>query len=158
MADYDLDITYHPGKANHVADALSRRRSDVASIKDVQELTTTLATLSLCAVTVEENNVGLEAINQADLLWRVREAQKIYAKLKKVLEAGVIGYHITDNGTVLYRNRVCVPADKGLRDEILQHAHQSRFSIHPGSCKMYQDLKRYYHWSGMKKDVANYVA
>lgn len=158
MADYDLEITYHPGKANHVADALSRRRSDVASIKDMQELTSTLATLSLCAVTVEEDNAGLEAIDRADLLWRVREAQKTDVELQKVLEAGVIGYRVTDNGTVLYRNRVCVPVDKGLRDKILLHAHQSRFSIHPGSNKMYQDLKRYYHWSGMKKEVANYVA
>lgn len=74
MADYDLDITYHLGKVNHVAYALSRRRSDVGSIKDVQELTSTLVTLSLCAVTVEEDNAGLEVIDQADLLWRVREA------------------------------------------------------------------------------------
>ena len=52
LADYNLEIAYHPGKANHVADALSRRRSDVSGTKEVQELTGTLASLRLCAVTV----------------------------------------------------------------------------------------------------------
>ena len=45
-----------------------------------------------------------------------------------------------------------------LRKEILQQAHHSRFSIHPGNTKMYRDLKRYYDWPGMKKDVATFVS
>lgn len=54
--------------------------------------------------------------------------------------------------------RVCVPKDEELRREILSEAHASMFSIHPGATKMYRDLKRYYQWVGMKRDVANWVA
>lgn len=75
----------------------------MASIKDVQDLKTTLTTLSFCAVTVEGDNAGLEAIDQAYLLWRVREAQKNDVELKKVLETGVIGYRTIDNRTALYQ-------------------------------------------------------
>jgi len=45
-----------------------------------------------------------------------------------------------------------------LKQEILKEAHKSRYTIHPGVAKMYHDLKRQYWWSGMKKDVANYVS
>ena len=58
----------------------------------------------------------------------------------------------------MVNGRVCVPNDRALKEEILREAHQSKFSIHPGSNKMYRDLKRYYHWVGMKKDVARWVA
>ena len=51
-----------------------------------------------------------------------------------------------------------MPNDRALKEEILREAHQSKFSIHPGSNKMYRDLKRYYHWVGMKKGVARWVA
>jgi len=47
-----------------------------------------------------------------------------------------------------------VPNDRALKEKILKEAHQSKFSIHRGSNKMYRDLKRYYHWVGMKKEVA----
>uniref|UniRef100_A0A0D2ZUX8 Integrase zinc-binding domain-containing protein n=2 Tax=Brassica TaxID=3705 RepID=A0A0D2ZUX8_BRAOL len=57
----------------------------------------------------------------------------------------------------MYRNRVCVPNDELLKKEILQQAHHSCFSIHPGNTKMYRDLKRYYHWPGMKRDVASFI-
>src|SRR5690606_34304397 len=67
-------------------------------------------------------------------------------------------YQTSNNGTILLNGRVCVPKDQGLRDEILKEAHQSKFSIHPGNNKMYRDLKRYYHWVGMKRDVAKWVA
>ena len=51
-----------------------------------------------------------------------------------------------------------VPNDSDLRDAVLYEAHRSKFSIHPGSTKMYMDLKRQYWWRGMKRDVTNFVA
>jgi hypothetical protein len=45
-----------------------------------------------------------------------------------------------------------------LRRQILDEAHKSRFSFHPGEVKMYRELKRKYWWAGMKKDVINYVS
>lgn len=47
--------------------------------------------------------------------------------------------------------------NKDLKDEILRQAHNSQFSIHPGSTKMYQNLKRYYQREGMKRDVATWT-
>src|SRR5438128_4566274 len=55
-------------------------------------------------------------------------------------------------------SRVCVPDVKALRETILREAHESGYSIHPGSTKMYQDRKEYYWWYGMKRDIAEYVA
>jgi hypothetical protein len=51
-----------------------------------------------------------------------------------------------------------VPDVDHLRAKILQEAHDSAHSIHPGSTKMYQDLKERYWWYGMKRDVATHVA
>ena len=56
-----------------------------------------------------------------------------------------------------YRDRVCVPNDDELKKSILQEAHSGSFSMHPGSTKMYQDLKTSYWWSGMKRDVSEFV-
>jgi len=68
LADYDLVIDYHPGKANLVADALSRRKSDISGAKKTQELATALTKLHLCATTVNEEGAELEVVEQADLL------------------------------------------------------------------------------------------
>ena len=48
--------------------------------------------------------------------------------------------------------------DMGIRKEILDEAHTTPYSIHPGATKMYQDLKSLYWWSGMKRDVVEYVS
>ena len=112
LADYNLEIAYHPGKANHVADALSRRRSDVSGTKEVHELTGTLASLRLCAITVEGESVGAEALERADLLWRIRKSQDGDEALRKQIEMESIGYHAASSGMFMYRNRVCVPNDE----------------------------------------------
>jgi hypothetical protein len=52
----------------------------------------------------------------------------------------------------------CVPEIDSLRETILREAHDSAYSIHPGSTKMYQDLKQKYWWYGLKKDVVSHVA
>jgi hypothetical protein len=63
-----------------------------------------------------------------------------------------------EQGTVWFKNRLCVPKTRDLREIILREAHDSAYSIHPGSIKMYQDLKQRYWWYGMKRDVAAHVA
>ncbi|GJX82939.1 retrotransposon protein, putative, ty3-gypsy subclass [Tanacetum coccineum] len=53
---------------------------------------------------------------------------------------------------------LCVPDDSSLQEAVLTEAHSSPFSIHPGSTKMYRDLKQNFWWNGMKHDVARFVA
>ena len=50
-----------------------------------------------------------------------------------------------------------VPQLTDLREKILREFHCSRFSVHPGGKKMYQDLRRHYYWSGMKRHVGDFV-
>ena len=57
-----------------------------------------------------------------------------------------------------YQERLCVPNVDGLRDRILEEAHGSRYSIHPGSTKMYHDLMKICWWEGLKRDIAEFVA
>jgi hypothetical protein len=59
---------------------------------------------------------------------------------------------------VWFGKRLVVPVDPKIKKIILDEAHQSKFSIHPGSTKMYQDLKQNFWWSNMKVDIAKYVA
>lgn len=88
------------------------------------------------------------------MLGRISKSQQGDESLKRMIAKEVVGYHTATNGTYLFKNRVCVPNYKDLKDEILRQAHNSEFFIHPGRTKMYQDLKRYYHWENMKWDVA----
>jgi len=155
VADYDLELAYHPGKANVVADALSRKRVGAAPGQSVEALVSEIGALRLCAVAREP--LGLEAVDRADLLTRVRLAQEKDEGLIAAFKAEGSEYQFAANGTILVHGRVCVPKDEELRREILSEAHASMFSIHPEATKMYRDLKRYYQWVGMKRDVANWV-
>ena len=58
---------------------------------------------------------------------------------------------------IYYKDRVCVPNDSELKKAILEEAHSGSFAMRPGSTKMYQDLKVLYWWSGMKRDVLEFV-
>ena len=51
-----------------------------------------------------------------------------------------------------------MPADNELKKELLHEAHNSVFTMHPGGNKMYRDLKQYYWWRGMKRDMTEYVS
>jgi hypothetical protein len=61
-------------------------------------------------------------------------------------------------GTLWLGKWICVPNLKPIKGLILKEAHDSAYSIHPNSTKMYKDLKPQYWWYGMKRDVAEYVA
>ena len=69
-----------------------------------------------------------------------------------------LGFHMDDQGTVWFNKRISVLEVKSIRGSILREAHDSDYSIHPGSTKMYLDLKERYWWYGLKRDVAEHVA
>ena len=149
IKDYDCVIDYHPGKANVVANALSRK-----SAQTLQELN---AHLSLS----DDGAIIVELIAKLDLLNRVLEAQKsdeiFFAIVSQNREGKEIEFSVNEDGLLYYKDRVCVPNDDGYKKSILEDAHSGSFTIHPGSTKMYQDLKTSYWGSGMKIDVSEFV-
>ncbi|GKB36864.1 putative reverse transcriptase domain-containing protein [Tanacetum coccineum] len=109
LSDYDCEIRYHLGKANMVADALSRK----------------------------ERTEGRE-LNNKDLL--------MINKLEP-----------RANGTLCLNNQSWIPCFRELGALIMHESHKLKYSIHPGSDKMYQDLRRLYWWPNMKAEIATYV-
>ena len=62
------------------------------------------------------------------------------------------------NGVLWFESRLVVPKKHDLRKQILDEAHLSKFSIHPGSTKMYQDLRQNFLWTRMKREIAKYIS
>ena len=62
------------------------------------------------------------------------------------------------DGVLHYQGRLCVPDVGELRHHILEEAHNSRYSIHPGATNMYRDLREVYWWNAMKRDIADFVS
>ncbi|KAL5569846.1 hypothetical protein UlMin_026421 [Ulmus minor] len=77
---------------------------------------------------------------------------------EQVLEGKNVEFSVTTDGILHYRGRLCIPDDAELKEQLLSEAHATPYSVHPGATKMYQDLKERFWWSGMKKEVAEYVA
>ena len=92
---------------------------------------------------------------------RVLEAQKKDEKttviVSQIRNGKEIEFTINEDGVLYYKDLVCVPDDNDLRKGILEEAHSGSFAIHPGSTKMYQDLKMSFWWSGIKRDVSKFV-
>ena len=159
IKDYDLDVHYHPGKANVVANALSRKSyaNEVQVAPMSRELCAEIERLNLDFVTN-----AVELVIEPTLEQEIRKGQLKDEKLKEIAENVVIGkapgFRMDDNGTLWFGKRLCVPESKTIRDAILCEAHESAYSIHPGSTKMYLDLKEKYWWYGLKRDMAEYVA
>ncbi|XP_069149523.1 uncharacterized protein [Solanum lycopersicum] len=74
--------------------------------------------------------------------------------LVKMNESFALG----DDDIHRYQNRQCVPNVDDLQTRIIAEAHGSKYSIHPGSTKMYHEFKQIYWWDGMKRDIEEYVA
>ena len=96
------------------------------------------------------------------LVDHIIEAQKHdtgITRIKRNIAKGIAGsFSIDDRGVVFFENRLVVPKNQHLRQLILKEAHESPLTIHPGSTKMYQDLRQRFWWTRMKREIAQFIA
>ncbi|GJU81491.1 reverse transcriptase domain-containing protein [Tanacetum coccineum] len=136
FSDYDCEIRYHPGKANVVVDALSRKEK--VNPKRVRAM-----------------NMTLQSSIKDRILTAQKEVVDKSAGLQKGLDEMI---EQRSDGTLYYLDRIWVPLKGEVRTLIMDEAHKSKYSVHPGADKMYYDLRDRYWWPGMKKDIAEYVS
>ncbi|GKV13390.1 hypothetical protein SLEP1_g24400 [Rubroshorea leprosula] len=133
---------YHPGKANKVADALSRKSFGIASsiLATQKELLEDLVKLDV-ELRVDSTIAYLAALKaQPALIDRIKVAQQKDPFLQRMKE------------------KLCVPRDHALRHEIMGDAHNTSYTVHPGSTKMYRDLRNTFWWRNMKREIDKFVS
>ncbi|GJW59757.1 putative reverse transcriptase domain-containing protein, partial [Tanacetum coccineum] len=151
LSDYDCEIRYHPGKANVVADALSRKER-IKPLR-VRALVMTIGlNLPKQILSAQTEARKPENIKNEDVGGMLIENSKDPKKLRtEKLEPRA-------DGTLCLNGRSWLPCYGDLRTVIMHESHKSKYSIHPGSDKMYQDMKKIYWWPNMKADIATYVS
>nr|GEX36851.1 reverse transcriptase domain-containing protein [Tanacetum cinerariifolium] len=143
LSDYDYDIRYHPGKVNVVVDALSRiERSRPLRVR---ALIMTMG-LNLPKKILESQTKALKLENLS--------AEDVGGMIRKDLPKEKL--EPCTDGTLCLNNRTWVPCFGDLRALIMHESHKSKYSIHLGFDKMYQDLKQLYWWPNIKADIATY--
>ena len=156
---YECTIEYHLGKANVVANALSRRpMSSLSHLRVVYfpqliELKTLGVRLELAysgalLVTFHVRHVLIDRIRAL----RIQDPQIV--KLRVEVEYGQRGdFSLSEDGTVVMGQRLCVPDVGDVRRQIMEEANSSAYAMHSGSTKMYHTLQEHYWWKGMKRDI-----
>ncbi|GJV12520.1 putative reverse transcriptase domain-containing protein [Tanacetum coccineum] len=139
LSDYDYEIRYHPDNANVVADALSQKEREPLRVRAL-------------VMTVHPNQPEKIRNAQSEAMKKKNAKAKNLGRLIKQI------FVVRFDRTKYFDKRVWLPRYGGLRNLIMHESHKSKYSIHPGSEKMYQDLKQHYWWPNMKADIATYVS
>ncbi|GKE21848.1 putative reverse transcriptase domain-containing protein, partial [Tanacetum coccineum] len=151
LSDYDYEIRYHPGKSNVVADALSRKERDKPL--RVRALVRTIGLdLPKQILNAQTEARKPENIKNEDVRGMLIENSKDPEKLRtEKLESRA-------DETLCLNGRSWLPCYGDLRTVILHESYKSKYSIHPGFDKMYQDMKKIYWWPNMKANITTYVS
>jgi hypothetical protein len=102
--------------------------------------------------------VELEPTLEQDIKKDQNDDEKINEIWQLILDGKGKDFWEDAEGVVWFKDRSCVPYIKSIRELILKEAHETAYSIHPGSEKMYQDLKKRFWWYEMKREITEYVA
>ncbi|GJS21403.1 putative reverse transcriptase domain-containing protein [Tanacetum coccineum] len=151
LSDYDCEIRYHLGKANVVADALSRKeRNKPLRVRAlVMTIGLDLPKQILEAQTEARKPENLKSEDVGGML--IENLKDLEKPRKGKLEPRA-------NETLCLKNISWLPCYGDLRTLIMHESHKSKYSVHPGSDKMYQDSKQLYWWPNMKANIATYVS
>jgi len=150
LKDYDIKMFYHPTKANVVADALSRKsRDDKTNPEELMDqLSQQFTMVQIDKVMTGGPPIMAALVVQPHSLDRIRLAQEDDLELQDLIDRTrrdeAMGFYLTGEVMLKTRNGVL--------------SHQTRYTVHPGNNKMYQDLKKKFWWCSMKKDIVEYVA
>ncbi|GKE05041.1 putative reverse transcriptase domain-containing protein, partial [Tanacetum coccineum] len=136
FSDYDYEIRYHPGKANVVADALSKKER--VKPKRVRAMNMTLQ-LSIKGKILADQEEGSN------------ESAGLQRGLDKMIKR-------RSDGALYYLDRIWVSLKGDVRTLIMNEAHKSKYFVHPGADKMYYNLRDRYWWPRMKQDIVVYVS
>jgi hypothetical protein len=156
IKDYDLEIHYHLGKANVVADALSRKAHcnyltavSISGEESRIRITPTMA----------QYNVTLTPVLRGEIIVAQSSDEGVMHIKRRLTEGDprVNYFRVDDEGTLWFKDCLVVPKNRELRKKTFDEAHTSKYSIHSGSTKMYHDLMAQFWWTRMKPP-AHYVA
>ena len=161
ITDFDLGITYTPGKANVMADALSRKSycNNLMLQQSQPLLHEEFRKLNLHIVPQGFLSTLVAKPTLTDQIIAAQKRDKGISKIKEnIASGGASCFSTNDHGVVYFEDRLVVPKNQHLRQLILKEAHESPLTIHPGSTKMYQDLRQRFWWTRMKREIAQYIA
>nr|GEV73578.1 putative reverse transcriptase domain, ribonuclease H-like domain, aspartic peptidase domain protein [Tanacetum cinerariifolium] len=145
LSDYDCDIRYHLGKANVVADALSRKEQ-----MEPLRVRSSVMTIGL-DLPKQILEAQIEALKPENL-----ENEDVGGMIIKDIPKEKLEPHV--NGTLCLNSKSWLPCYGDIRSMIMHESHKSKYSTHPGSDKMYQEMKKLYWWLNMRANIATYVS
>uniref|UniRef100_A0A2N9I829 Reverse transcriptase domain-containing protein n=1 Tax=Fagus sylvatica TaxID=28930 RepID=A0A2N9I829_FAGSY len=151
------------GKANVVADALSRKSYgfSAALLTTQKHIINDLERLGVEVVIGGSQSYLASLSVQPTLIEKIKISQGCDPQLMKIMEevhgGNRLEFNISNDGALRFGNRLCVPKDSTIKREILEEAHHSPYTVHPGSTKMYRDLREVYWWNNMKREIAHFV-